>query len=59
MKSLKAMTLVTMKYVDNVVSGILRIYGKKSSIYFPLYPQCPQLQFLEKFSPHLFFGTLF
>ena len=53
------MTLVTMKYVD-VASGILRIYGKKSSIYFPLYPQCPQLQFLEKLIAHIFFfGTLF
>lgn len=29
------MTLVTMKYVDNVVSGILRIYGKKKQYLFP------------------------
>ena len=54
------MTLVTMKYVDNVVSGILRIYGKKKEVFISHYiHNVHSYSFLKNLAHIFFFGTLF
>lgn len=49
------MTLVTMKYVDNVVSGILRIYGKKKEVFISHYIHNVHSYSFLKNLAHIFF----